>query len=311
MAEVTTSREQDECHLLFDAVQTSKTRLEAYADIKVRVEGMPGSHVFHAKVDTGADGNILPARCMKKMPPTVLLKDEKTKITAYNGTKIKHMGTLDIECNFNGKTSIQKFHVVDCEGPILVGLPACEKLDLVRLNHKVNMVKSVVSETVTNTSQLIERYPTTERQSPTAPAELLLGRKLDLLPRRTQENERTTTQRSRLEHRQQIQREIHNARIRHGRSQPVLNPGDAVYVRNRTSNTWERGKSTRPRHRTWFNKSLAHRRGPAASPQSTLPTRPHVLCGGPPRTSVPTQAPPVPAPDVCRAPLQDWTCSPL
>ena len=74
-----------------------------------------------------------------------------------------------------------------------------------------------------------------------APAELLLGRKIDLLPHQSLENERTTAQRSRLEHRQQMQRETHNARIRHGRPEPVLNPGDAVYVRNRTSNTWERG----------------------------------------------------------------------
>ena len=77
VAEVSTSREQDEGQLFFDALHTAKSRSEAFADLKVRIEGMPGSHTFHAKVDTGADGNILPARCLEKMPATVQLKEEK------------------------------------------------------------------------------------------------------------------------------------------------------------------------------------------------------------------------------------------
>ena len=59
-----------------------------------------GWHTFHAKVDTGADGNILLARCLEKMP-SVNLQDDQTRITAYNGTEIKQLGVLEVECTFN------------------------------------------------------------------------------------------------------------------------------------------------------------------------------------------------------------------
>ena len=164
VAELNT-REDEEEHLYFDALCTAQARSEAFADLQVRINGVPGCHTFHAKVDTGADGNILPARCLSKMPSEVQLDKEKTKITAYNGTEIRQMGTMEVECTFNGNTSTQKFHVVDCDGPILIGLPACEELDLIRLNRKVHMVKSEgrndvsANEILTDTQQLIEQYP--------------------------------------------------------------------------------------------------------------------------------------------------------
>ena len=74
-----------------------------------------------------------------------------------------------------------------------------------------------------------------------SPADLLFGRKIDLLPHRPSEGEMTTHHRSRLEHRQQKQRDAHNARIGHGRTEPTLNPGDAVFIRNKAKSTWERG----------------------------------------------------------------------
>ena len=75
------------------------------------------------------------------------------------------MGTIEVECTFNGKTSIQKLHVVDCDRPIPIGLPACEELDLIRLNGKVHMVKSEgrsdvsANEILSDAQQLIEKYP--------------------------------------------------------------------------------------------------------------------------------------------------------
>ena len=88
VAELNT-REDEEEHLYFDALCTAQARSDAFADLQVRISGVPGCHTFHAKVDTGADGNILPARCLSKMPSEVQLDKEKTKITAYNGTEIR------------------------------------------------------------------------------------------------------------------------------------------------------------------------------------------------------------------------------
>ena len=77
-----------------------------------------------------------------------------------------------------------------------------------------------------------------------SPAELLYGRKIDLLPRRSGECDASANHRGRLEYRQQRQREEHNARVRDGHKAPVMSSGDKVYTRNKVSNCWERGTIT-------------------------------------------------------------------
>lgn len=151
-------------HLFFDTLCTKPSRTEAYVDLNVQISGLPGEHTLHAKVDTGADGNILPARCLDKMPSSVKLDPDNTIIKAYNGSSIKQMGTLLMQCKFEGTTHELKFHVVESSGPILVGLPACEKLKLTTMHPKVHTVTS--SETassqihlINTTEQLISEYP--------------------------------------------------------------------------------------------------------------------------------------------------------
>ena len=55
------------------------------------------------KVDTGAGGNVMPLRTFTKLFPDRIadngsptgLQSTKTRLTAYNGSNIKHFGTLD------------------------------------------------------------------------------------------------------------------------------------------------------------------------------------------------------------------------
>ena len=164
VSEINTAENRDEEQLFFDALDTKQVRTESFADIQVQIKGLPGTHTFHAKVDTGADGNILPARCLKKMPSSVQLSDVTVKITAYNETEILQKGSLQVNCFFNGKNSTQKFHVVDCDGPILMGLPACQELGLVHLNRNVHTLKTegkkdVKAHEILTTEELIEEYP--------------------------------------------------------------------------------------------------------------------------------------------------------
>lgn len=58
-----------------------------------------------------------------------------------------------------------KFHVVESSGPILVGLPACEKLKLAKMHPKVhtvtssNTTASLQVHLISTTEQLISEYP--------------------------------------------------------------------------------------------------------------------------------------------------------
>ena len=156
----------DDAGMTFDMVRGAqrKARREAYADISVRIPGMKGTHTFHAKVDTGADGNILPMRCVQRMK-NVHLEQNKTRITAYNGTDIEQYGILKVNGSFGGKNAELTFHVVKSDGPILVGLPACEALQLVSLHQHVHTVESEdpaqlrTHEVITDKEQLISLFP--------------------------------------------------------------------------------------------------------------------------------------------------------
>ena len=83
---------------------------------------------IRSKVDTGADGNTLPLRMYRKMFPSHLTPDGNpdranvhhmdTKLTAYNGTSIKHYGAIDPPCNFKESPwSPATFYIVNSEGP--------------------------------------------------------------------------------------------------------------------------------------------------------------------------------------------------
>ena len=62
-------------------------------DVKKRV-------TLTVKADTGANGNVLPSRCLKQMYPDENIRVAKLKksnaiLTAVNGTKLVHSGTVD------------------------------------------------------------------------------------------------------------------------------------------------------------------------------------------------------------------------
>ena len=77
-----------------------------------------------------------------------------------------------------------------------------------------------------------------------SPAELLYGRNTDDLPR--QDRSAASGHRERLQRRQDQQREYHNARIIRARAEPALNPGDAVFIRNKEQGTWQPGTVVTP-----------------------------------------------------------------
>ena len=72
-----------------------------------------------------------------------------TTLTSYSGDTIECLGTLDINCRYGKQDwTTAKFYVVDVPGPVILGLPACEKLGLISIHCKrmeVHEIKSALS----------------------------------------------------------------------------------------------------------------------------------------------------------------------
>ncbi|KAL9967831.1 hypothetical protein ACROYT_G026128 [Oculina patagonica] len=97
-----------------------------------------------AKLDTGAQGNILPMRLYREMFPHQIERDGKVKpnalspsnvvLTAYGGSRINHHGIVTIPCSYGDENSTASFYVTDTPGPAILGLPTSTDLNLLKFN---------------------------------------------------------------------------------------------------------------------------------------------------------------------------------
>ena len=138
---------------------------------------------LRAKLDTGAQANILPLRLYHGMfpenidyhgkPKISAVKKSATTLTAYGGTPIPQFGTYDIECTYNNNSIIATFYVTDVQSRAIIGLPTALKLHLITLNCSVEKSQPVTQETlptkdkaklqpdtsIDDKSHLITQYP--------------------------------------------------------------------------------------------------------------------------------------------------------
>ena len=149
-------------------------RDEVFVDLKVKLAQRAGIHSLRVKVDTGAQGDVLPVRIFRKMFPSLvdidgfpkpgaLKQKPKTSLTAYNGTKITQYGTVVLPCQFNnGKWVSVEFYVTESEGPAIIGFKSSVEMKLLTMHCAVN--KKVVSEgssskPITGKQDLEKTYP--------------------------------------------------------------------------------------------------------------------------------------------------------
>ena len=124
---------------------------EATATLDIEVGHRPAT--LKVKIDTGADGNILPLRIFKRMYPHSVdskgipllgsTNPSNVKVTAYNGSPILHFGTYNLKCSYNGTTTDTVFYVVDAQGPAILGLGTSTQLKLVSLHCGLSTTKIV------------------------------------------------------------------------------------------------------------------------------------------------------------------------
>ena len=88
------------------------------------------------KIDTGADGNLMPISLFSKLFSQMSLDalkrtiDRYVTLYAYNNTQIKQYGICNVKLSFKGRATIRKFFVVEHETAI-IGIHDAEKLGLI------------------------------------------------------------------------------------------------------------------------------------------------------------------------------------
>lgn len=138
------STEQEQyCEQIYDSMEVAALHTEQRTKALFLVEIFPenkcsGKQCLHAKVDSGAEGNILPLRTFKKIFPHLVGSNHTyTRLTAYNGTEITCYRKVNIQSLFRSVECNASFYVVDSPGPPIIGLPTCERLQIIQMNCSV------------------------------------------------------------------------------------------------------------------------------------------------------------------------------
>ena len=123
------------------------TRMSMYpTDTSGRITGKPIE--MKCQLDTGASVNVMPLAAYKIINPSEFTKDNKpiggfgqdrTTLRGYSGNIIKQYGTRLIKAFWNNKYCVILFHIVETQGPILLGLNAMRKFELFTKHPRVSI----------------------------------------------------------------------------------------------------------------------------------------------------------------------------
>ena len=114
--------------LLIDEV----TKNDTQAFLEVEVEADQRKKPLLCKVDTGAEGNVISLNSCKSLFPSspcnpngipVNLASSSTTIVAFGGHPVDHYGICHLKLAHGSSCKSYLFHVVDADGPTILGLP--------------------------------------------------------------------------------------------------------------------------------------------------------------------------------------------
>ena len=123
-------------------------RDEAFATLEITQPEKKRKINLQCKVDMGEQSNVLPVRLLRIIAPEkfddegnpkseALLKN-KAVLSAYGGSIIKQLGTIDIPCKYKEKKINCIFYVTDTPGPAILGLKAFTALKLTSFDRLQN-----------------------------------------------------------------------------------------------------------------------------------------------------------------------------
>ena len=123
---------------------THDTRDEVFATLEIIQSEKKWKINLQCKVDTGAQSNVLPIRLLRIIAPkkfddegnpkAEVLEKNEAILSAYGGSVIKQLGTINIPCKYKEKNINCIFYVTDTTRPAILSLKACIALKLVSLH---------------------------------------------------------------------------------------------------------------------------------------------------------------------------------
>ena len=108
--------------------QDNRDEVFAKLDIKLSNKDRRQTADLKVKVDTGAQGNILPLRIFRRMFPEKLTAEgypshgavtprSNTTLSAYNGSKIPQYGSITLPCRYSSSEWVNaEFYIADTDG---------------------------------------------------------------------------------------------------------------------------------------------------------------------------------------------------
>ena len=122
-------------------LHTDACQSEILTELIISKTAPPVCGPIKVKVDTGSGANTLPIRTYRQMFPhtpisAIVTPEPDVHLMAYSGNTIKCVGsiTFDLQKRKDREAVQTKFYVVDVSGPVIIGLPTCKSLDLIRVN---------------------------------------------------------------------------------------------------------------------------------------------------------------------------------
>ena len=146
---------------------SGNNHVKLYASLDIQYK-RPAS--LRVKVDTGAQGNMLPFRIFCWMFPEKLdpngypeegtTKERQTILQAYNGTTIKQLDVVTLSCKHKDTEWYSSdFFVTELEGPAILGLLSSRQLQLVTKHCMVQTATSPGTQPIHNAMDLKRLYP--------------------------------------------------------------------------------------------------------------------------------------------------------
>ena len=138
-------------HLYFHTMsinQVTKDDRQAFVEVKV-VSGQCIKPLL-CEVDTGAEGNVISLSTYKSFFPGSLCNDDSiptnlssstTVISAFGGHPVDHYSICVLKLVHQGSFKPYAFHVLDVDGPTILGLPTYMDLNVVILNFGITAQK--------------------------------------------------------------------------------------------------------------------------------------------------------------------------
>lgn len=103
------------------------------------------------KIDTGAEGNVIPVDVYNHLCPQSSYSPEgaplgltpsNTTITTFGGHTIPQYGICELTLSHHSHSKLYAFHVVNTVGPTILGLPTCCDMKLVTLDYGISTTQT-------------------------------------------------------------------------------------------------------------------------------------------------------------------------